>query len=256
MYYFPNSILFLAFVLVTTILLLIICRQRFFFKPDFEHFIAHPYEEFYLSETGGHVVHVKNIQNEKQKRPIVFFHGNGSNGYFSIPMCEEIADAFGTDVYILDYPHFGRAKRELPLSEESIYLSGDELMRYVLARRIHPILIGMSMGGCVASRCAIKYKCKQLVIINSPVNFQQVVKHVLPFGLKWISYFVSEFKSIDDLSQFTGDGIVIQAKDDNLIPIDHAHEICKNPHLKLVLVNGTHNEPDINWREIMFKLIR
>jgi hypothetical protein len=252
------TLIFVILIIAVFIVLLITNRHKVFFRPDTRFSIPHEYEEFHLPETGSHVIRV--TPSDPEGSPIVaaiYFHGNAGNISWSIPQIKEIANTFGCDIYCLDYPHYGKSLNRVELNEANIYKSGDELVKYVKAGKDIPLLlIGHSLGGCVASRCATQHNCPYLVTINSPTSFSQVTEDIMPPGLKWISWFVTEFPSYLDLQKYTGRGLLIHCPDDELVSFTHSQNAVQhNTHLSLIAVEGKHNTPNIKWNEVKDKLL-
>lgn len=233
--------------------ILITHKHRLFFRPDTEYATPHTYSDFYLPKTGCHVIKISpTTPKGGTVVATVYFHGNSGNADWSIPMGEQISNAFGCDVYILDYPHYGKSSQRLPLDEQNVYQSGDELIRWLKQEKDIPLLlVGMSMGGCVATRCATTHHCPYLITINSPSSFAKIAQDKMPLGLKWIASMVDEFPSYLDIEDFSGKGILIHCPDDELVPISHSIDMTqKNKNLRLLEVPGTHMHPDIKWDRV------
>ena len=84
-------------------------------------------------------------------KPIVYVHGNFASHHWF----DEVMDIDGFKAYALDLPNFGDSDR---IEKISIDTYAEYLWKFIKALKIKkPILVGHSLGGAVALKCAIDH---------------------------------------------------------------------------------------------------
>lgn len=100
-------------------------------------------------------------------KPIVYVHGNFASHHWF----DEVMDINGFKTYALDLPNFGDSDR---IEKISIDTYAEYLWKFIRTLKIkNPILIGHSLGGAVALKCAIDHskELSALMLVDpAPAN--------------------------------------------------------------------------------------
>ena len=187
---------------------------------------------------------------------MIYFHGNAGNISNRIEIIKELLEIFSeTDIYIFDYPGFGLSKGDLNIN--NIILKSYKVYDYWANHSNsykNIILYGESIGAGIMAEVydlIIKMKHpikpKMLIHMNGLPNMRKVVSNIIPniikpFILPWITEFdveniyYSHKKNLPKL-------LLIHAPKDELIPINLVYEMAKRLNLKIIKIDGGHNNP-------------
>ncbi|MBX3017549.1 MAG: alpha/beta hydrolase [Bdellovibrionaceae bacterium] len=233
-------LLFVALPLVVTPLLVLcgftLFQEKFLFHPDplaasAELNFPPPAEEIWVDFEGSKI-HSAYFTHPKSKTLILYFHGNAGNleGWGQIGA--ELRSALRANVWIMDYPGFGKSEGSLSSSAQMIRM-GETFANQIGARgEIDQVYIfGRSIGtGLAASLAATWLEAGARpplagVILETPyLSMTELVHDYAP----WFPGFLVKYKFsvVDLLPQFRGPILILHGTDDEIIPYRHGEELA------------------------------
>lgn len=176
------------------------------------------------------------------KGVVLYFHGNSDN----VIRYEKNAEIFtknGYEVWIPDYPTYGKTTGEL--TEENIYKQAKEV--YKLAHSKFPsdsiFVYGKSLGTGVASYIAAKEKCAALILETPYYSIPSLFSTYAPiYPTGRMSHF--KFPVGEYLEEVTEPVLIFSGTSDKVIPFRNAAKLKKvlKPGDEFITIkNGTHN---------------
>lgn len=178
---------------------------------------------------------------ESPKNIWLMFHGNAgqaSDRLYAMP-CFSDEDS----VFILEYPGYGNRKG-VP-SKESFNSAAKEA--YFLLRETYPdipvCVVGESIGSGPASYLATLDKKPDKIVLIVPFDkLSLVAEEHFPSFLVWL-ILKDNWDNMEALSNYKGRIDVFGAKEDVIIPVQHAKALAASvPGSKLVIIDGGHND--------------
>jgi pimeloyl-ACP methyl ester carboxylesterase len=184
----------------------------------------------------------------KTKKIILFCHGNAGNISYRQEKLSNLLK-LGFSVIIFDYSGFGYSKGTP--NENICYSNAETIFTYLLRNNYSKsdiIPYGESLGAPIASYIARKYNLPLLIIESGLPSIQKLIVsksyYLYPFSL-----FFPEFNTIKYIDGYKGKILVLHSEQDEIIPFSTTEEIRKLA-TKTIIINGTHNYPEIPWTEI------
>jgi len=176
------------------------------------------------------------------KGVVLYFHGNSDN----VIRYEKNAEIFtknGYEVWIPDYPTYGKTTGEL--TEENIYKQAKEV--YKLAHSKFPsdsiFVYGKSLGTGVASYIAAKEKCAALILETPYYSIPSLFSTYAPiYPTGRMSHF--KFPVGEYLEEVTEPVLIFSGTSDKVIPFRNAAKLKKvlKPRDEFITIeNGAHN---------------
>ncbi|MCK4744596.1 alpha/beta hydrolase [Candidatus Parcubacteria bacterium] len=201
-------------------------------------------EEVWLETNDGEKLHAWWLENKKDSKTVIFFHGNAGNISDRVSQVE-IFKKLNLNCLMVDYRGYGKSSGQIK-KEKDIYLDGLAAWNYVIkeqGKQIKDIIIwGRSLGGAVAIDLA-QEKDVFAVIVES--TFYSVIdmakKHhwFLPVGL--IAKY--KFLSNDKIKNIKAQIMVVHSRDDEIIPFEQGERLFYNANEPKVFLEiaGGHN---------------
>jgi hypothetical protein len=234
----------IIFVVITVVFTMILVIKRFvYFRPT--HNLLPPkdnYQDIY--EGNLHAWYKKGSSG----KVILFCHGNAGNLSHRQSKLAEL-HAMGHSVLIFDYSGFGQS-RGVP-NEEMLYANADMFIQYLLRNgysKDHIVPYGESMGAAVAAYICRKYNLPRVILESSlpGVKFLAADK----FGVfRFLSFIFNDFNTVFFMKGYRGRSLVMHCPGDEIIPYRLVDELVKNATVH-VQMNGTHNNPQIDWKKV------
>lgn len=176
------------------------------------------------------------------KGVVLYFHGNRKN----IEWYAKYAPLFtgkGFEVWMMDYPGFGKSTGEL--TEDELYAFAEQL--YTMAKAKYKpeqiIIYGKSLGTGIAAWLASKRSAKQLILETPYYSMTSLIAHyfpIYPVG-KLLKYHLPTYTYISIVNAPVA---IFHGTDDGVIPFSNAEKL--KPLLKpgdefIVIPDGAHN---------------
>jgi alpha-beta hydrolase superfamily lysophospholipase len=176
---------------------------------------------------------------------VLYFHGNMQN----IERYASFAGDFtrnGFEVWMIDYPHFGKSTGEL--NENVLYNDANEFYKMARARFAGDsiVIYGKSLGTGIAAHLAAVRDCRRLILETPYYSIDRLFKRyafIYPVGLMTKYH----LPVADYLSQVAAPVAIFHGTDDLLIPFSHAKDLSnidgtggQKPEL-FCIDGGSHN---------------
>jgi alpha-beta hydrolase superfamily lysophospholipase len=154
---------------------------------------------------------------------VLYFHGNRDD----VASCSRYAPDFtrkGYEVWIWDYPGFGKSRGEL--SEQKLY--DYALVLYKLARSRWPpskiILYGRSIGTGIAAQLADVRDCRRLILESPYYSIESLANRYLPV-YPWGRMLHYHFPIYSHLPAVTAPVTIFHGTEDRTIPYSNASRL-------------------------------
>ena len=176
------------------------------------------------------------------KGVVLYFHGNSDN----VIRYEKNAEIFtkkGYEVWIPDYPTYGKTTGEL--TEENMYLQAKEVYKLAHSKFSSDSIFvyGKSLGTGVASYIAAKEKCAALILETPFYSIPSLFSTYAPiYPTSRMSHF--KFPVGEYLEEVTEPILIFSGTSDKVIPYRNAaklKKVLKKGDEFITLQNGTHN---------------
>lgn len=184
---------------------------------------------------------------------VVFNHGNTGNIPTRRWKLESILES-GASLFVYDYRGFGRSDGHPTVS--GVIEDAETAVDYLIEVKGYSandiVLYGESLGSCISSAVARKYRFKGLIIQSGCVSAETLCKEQVPVLNVYPSalFFKPELTNMDFLKGNHPPVIIIAGARDELIPVRHAqfmYDNANDPKTLVILPNSSHNDfqPDI-----------
>ncbi len=197
----------------------------------------------YDRQTKLHIMTFTGNDNAVSKGVILYFHGNRNNIGWYASYAMELSTK-GYEVWVLDYPGFGKSTGEL--TEEKLY--DYALQCYKLARtRFNPsqiIIYGKSLGTCLACQLASVRDCRYLILETPCYSLESLAARYLPvYPVSRMLHF--HFPNYAYLKKVTAPVVIFQGTADGVVPYSNAARLkplLGDRDLFITLEGGSHND--------------
>jgi alpha-beta hydrolase superfamily lysophospholipase len=243
------SIIFWATLYLLGLALIYFFQDRLVFSPvklnsDYKFNFTAPFEETYLESDTGHKVHYLKFKTNKPSAVILYFHGNGgalnSWGFFA----EKLSLETNTDVWIMDYPGYGKSSKDFARSSAELIEIGEELLERVRLehQNLPVILYGRSLGTGLASSLSTDASVDGLILETPYFTTTRLAKEMFPVVPSFI------FKYDLDNSKLKKNKLrkvlIIHGDSDRVISQQHSLDLKKEFSERvdlLIFPSGGHN---------------
>jgi hypothetical protein len=191
-----------------------------------------------------------------RRRRILFLHGNSySLAAYAKPLLD--MDQLGYDVYAVEYGSFGRTKGSKKLdSPNAASILQDIYQAWSICGQSDAIVVGFSLGGAALGQVYnyLSPAPAQIVFLNPFCNFPSLIASKLgnTFGCIAIPFLQTKWCTPSP-HQYTGQAMVVWAKDDHVIPCSQGEQLCQilNPLMPkcVVLPWGGHRKSALIFRD-------
>ncbi len=184
---------------------------------------------------------------------VVFNHGNTGNIPTRLWKLKSILES-GASLFVYDYRGFGRSDGHPTVSGviDDAAAAVDYLIEVGGYRANDIVLYGESLGTCISSAVARKYRLKGLVLQSGCMSAESLCKEQVPVLNVYPSslFFRPPLTNMDYLQGNHPPILFIAGARDELIPVRHSQFMYDNasaPKTLVILPNSSHNDfqPDI-----------
>jgi len=199
----------------------------------------------YDSSTSFNIIRFKLLNDSLKKGAVIYCHGNMENiNHYA--MSVKNFTRHGYEVWMMDYPIFGKSTGEL--NENMLYTEALEVYKMVRAAGYQPgniVIYGKSLGTGIAAQLASVCDCKRL-ILESPYysikNLAALYCWMYPVDLM-LHYKIPTYQY---LQKVYAPVTIFHGTDDETIPFSNAEKLKKEvfkPGDELIpIVDGHHND--------------
>ncbi len=239
---------------------LVICTAMYFFQEALlfhpnklgeGHVFAFsgPFEEKWIQTSEGLRWHGLFFPADSSKGVILYLHGNGG----TLNSWGKVAPAYtslGYDVFMIDYPGFGKSEGSIESEEQLIagaQAAYDTLRKSYAESEIN--LLGYSMGTGIAARLASTAHPGMLILQAPYLSMKDLAHRKFP----WVPSFILRYPLLtnEHLKSCTMPVVIFHGDRDGSIPYDSSLELMKEAKLGDTLItlhgwghNGFTNSPE------------
>lgn len=178
-------------------------------------------------------------------------HGNGGNVSNRKHYVPYLKRAFRGDVFLWEYPGFGKLYRLGKPSCEKILHQAESMLTHWKKRYKKIVLYCESIGCVVGSHLASASACERLILQSGPASLNHMLHHLTSDWLGNVTL-ITEFNTIENCRKInTRTKIdVLHSLNDEIVPYHQGVQVfvaCN--HVKSARfhqIRGTHNHPDLN----------
>jgi hypothetical protein len=209
-------------------------------EQDHQFVFENEFEERDIITHSGNSINTLLFKRENSKGVIFYLHGNaGSLG--SLGNVSEYFLPLGYDVFIIDYPGYGKSSNAITsqeeLFEDTQYVYDDLKKRYSEDKIV---VVGYSIGTGIAAHLASNNNPSKLVLqapYYSMINLSQRNYPMIPTFILRYDLATNEYLKECDMPVYLFHGV-----DDQTIPVESSEMLSKELHLPLYkLENQGHN---------------
>lgn len=204
-------------------------------------------QDAFFNAADGVKLHGWYVRHPEPKAHALLLHGNSGNVTLLAESLRELNRRHGLSVLAIDYRGFG--KSEGHTTGEGVLLDARAGRQWLaekegIAER-DILLLGVSLGGAVATELAATDGARGLVLSSTFATLPEVAQRNLPFlpmGLLMTLRFDSEQK----IKQFAGPVLIAHGDADEVVPFSHAerlHAAATGPKKLVKIAGGKHNDP-------------
>lgn len=242
-----GAVRILIAVYLGAVLMLSFFQENLLFFPivtsqDFKYsFLANTFSER-VFRSGEHDVHSMLFHSKNPQGLILYFHGNAGSLENWAMVGEELAEKTGWNVWIVDYPGFGKSQGKISSEEQLHTLAKDFLTE---AKKEFPnlklIIYGRSIGSGLATKLAAENPADALVLESPFLNLVAMAKSIYP----WAPMFLLKYKFMNDeyLPRVKMPITIIHGDRDEIVPYSQGRDLAKlnsNTHF-VTIERGGHN---------------
>ncbi len=174
-------------------------------------------ENFLKINSTGEMIHYLEFTVDSPKGVILYFHGNADSlvGWGFVAL--ELAKATQRNVWIMDYPGFGKSDSNIPQNEEILLEMGREFIEKIKRQypKLQLTLYGRSVGTGIAGELAKDQMSVNSLILETPyLSLKKLANDLYP----WVPSFLIRFD------------------------LDNRDILKKRPQLPVLILHGTKDE--------------
>jgi len=228
-------------------------QDKFLFHPqllpaDYAFHFNTPYKEInvkYDSLTSFNIIRFTSSNNSLKKGAVIYCHGNMENVNHYAMLVKDFTQ-FGYEVWMMDYPTFGKSTGVL--NEDMLYIETLEVYKMVRAARYPPdsiIIYGKSLGTGIAAQLASVRDCKRLILESPYYSIENLVAHFCwMYPVNWMLHY--KIPTYQYLKKVSAPVCIFHGTDDNIISFSNAEKLKREvfkPGDELIPVEGgRHND--------------
>jgi len=204
------------------------------------------YEDVYFKTSDGIKINGWLVKNNRSKKVILFFHGNGGNISHRMDLIK-LLHALPASVFIIDYHGYGRSEGKP--SEKNLYLDAKAAYDYLIKeKKYRPsqiVVMGSSLGGAVATELAVRERVGALILKSSFTSAKEMAVRMNPLYRIPIVWIRSDFDNLKKIGKVEVPVLIIHSKKDEMIPYQMSvalYEKANQPKRLLLLEKYRHND--------------
>lgn len=202
---------------------------------------------------------VYGILNTTNKRVLtIMIHGNAGNVSDRTHMIKPLGKAFESDVFLWEYPGFGRLHYEGYPTCELIINRMNTMIRYWSTKYDKIIIYGESIGCLFTSYIltADRNQISHVILQSGPSSLTDMFKHLVTNKLP---LYISELDGLDNYSKLSAckhkpHVLIMHSKSDEIVPYSQAKlvrdQLQATTDVKMIKIDGGHNNPVIPWKVV------
>ncbi|HEX4923627.1 MAG TPA: alpha/beta fold hydrolase [Bdellovibrionales bacterium] len=214
-----------------------------------------PHTELFLDLEGGKKLHYLIFSPPEAPAIIVYFHGNGGNLARWGEVAAELAVKSHHEVWIFDYPGYGKSTGPLPPDSDELIQVSREFVKHVKkSRPNYPIVMfGRSLGTGLATKLALTEGAAAVVLESPYTSLKDLAREIYPLvPTALLRYHLDNTELAENKRKMPI--LIVHGTEDTVIPHHHGENLFKMLKTKAAFLSvsgATHdnlNESDRYWR--------
>ena len=212
--------------------------------PDFRFRFSQSFREANLDLGSGRRINYLVFEVPAPQGTILYFHGNAGSLKDWGWVGDSISKMTGWNVWIMDYPGYGKSTGPLPKNEKVLLEMGRVLIATIsnTEPRLPLVLYGRSIGSGIASALATESRVVGLVLETPYKSLGKLGHEIYPVLPEFFSRFdLDNEKSIRSIG--SKPVLLIHGDSDSIIPVGHSEalgQLAANGKL-VQIAHGEHN---------------
>jgi len=206
-----------------------------------------PHEEVEFASADGTRLHGWLVEHPEPQAVVLYCHGNGESLGSLGPLLLEMRDRQRVSIFAFDYRGYG--KSEGAPGEKGILADGHAAEMW-LAKRMNCkppdiVLMGRSLGGCVAVDLAANNGARGLILQNTPTSMPDAAARIYWFApVQWLMN--NRYDSLSKIGRYQGPVLLSHGTADSLVPYELGCKLfeavpCAKKRL-FTIQGGDHND--------------
>jgi uncharacterized protein len=180
-----------------------------------------PHEDVEFASADGTKLHGWLVEHPESRAAVLYCHGNAENVGTMGPYLKELRDRQRVTIFVFDYRGYG--KSEGSPHEAGILADGHAAQLWLAARLGKKpediVLMGRSLGGCVAVDLAANNGARGLVLQNTPTSMPEAAELIYWFvPVRWLMK--NRYDSLSKIARYNGPVLMSHGTADTLVPCD------------------------------------
>lgn len=204
-------------------------------------------QDAYFGAEDGTKLHGWYVRHPQPIGHALLLHGNAGNVTLLADTLRTLNRRHNLAVLALDYRGFGRS--EGTPSEQGLYQDARAARKWLAQKdgiaETDVILMGVSLGGAVATDLAAADGCRGLVLASTFTSMPEVAQHHWP----WLPMKLSlstRFNTLAKIKEYRGPLLLSHGDADEVVPYSHGQEIFEaaaGPKQMITAAGCKHNDP-------------
>lgn len=207
------------------------------------------HEDVEFASADGTKLHGWFVECPQPRAVLLYCHGNGDCLGFMGPYLKELRDQQQVSIFAFDYRGYGKSGGSP--SEAGILADGDAAQKWLAQRTgLQPanvVLMGRSLGGCVAVDLAAKNGARGLILQNTTTSMPEAAARIYWFlPVRWLMR--NRYDSLSKIARYHGPLLQSHGTADDLIPYAIGQQLfaaAPSPAKQFFTIEGRgHNDPE------------
>lgn len=208
-----------------------------------------PHEDVDFKSADGTQLHGWYIEHENPRAILLYCHGNGDCVGYLGPYLKQLRDRHQVSIFAFDYRGYGKSGGS-PI-ESGILADGHAAQTWLAERTgkspADIVLMGRSLGGCVAVDLAAKNGARGLILQNTTTTIPDAAANLYWFlPVQWLMK--NRYDSLSKIVHYHGPVLMSHGTADTLVPYTLGQRLftaVPTTHKRFFTIkDGGHNDPE------------
>lgn len=209
-------------------------------SPEYRFNFKSQFTEGFFTSSHNKKINYLTFKQPAPKQIIIYYRGNAQALDQWGLVAEKLSSRTNSDVWIFDYPGFGKSREALPASNSELLKLGEDFYQYILkaySKKQKIVVFGRSLGSGIASHVAKAHKLNNVVLDTAYYSTKKVALERFPFIPGFLFRYNLDNSVLKDSEAINI--IVFHGTNDKVIPYHHTKELSKAlPKAKLITFEG------------------
>lgn len=208
-----------------------------------------PHEDVEFASADGTKLHGWFVEHQSPRAVLLYCHGNGDCVGYLAPYLKELRDRHQVSIFAFDYRGYGKSAGS-PI-ESGILADGHAAQTWLAERTGQTpadiVLMGRSLGGCVAVDLAAKNGARGLILQNTTTTIPDAAANIYWFlPVQWLMK--NRYDSLSKIGRYHGPVLMSHGTEDTLVPYSLGQRLFaavpgSNKRF-FSIPGGGHNDPE------------